>query len=68
MLPSMNDFECSVCNDVQWVCEDHPSEPWGHSMKGRKCVGAGMPCPICNPSGGIDDPPDLPRGFKNLDP
>ena len=36
-----------------WVCEDHPDKPWDGASDMEDachCGGAGMPCPICNPS------------------
>ena len=37
---------CARCQDTHWVCEEHPDKPMDHDG----CGGAGMPCPICNPS------------------
>lgn len=37
---------CTRCQDTRWVCEAHPDKPMDHD----DCEGAGMPCPICNPS------------------
>jgi hypothetical protein len=50
---------CQRCAGTRWVCEHHPDLPWeGPSACG--CGGAGAPCPDCN----VDNPPQLPAGFK----
>ena len=50
---------CTMCDGTGWVCENHPDRPWrGTSERADACDrGAGMPCELCNPSGGIDEPP-----------
>jgi hypothetical protein len=56
-------IRCTRCDDRRWVCEVHPDRPWdGPTACG--CGAAGAPCPDCNPSTGIDDPPDLGPGFE----
>jgi hypothetical protein len=59
---SLKNSECPICRGARWVCEVHTNRPWGIEG-GCDCPGPGMPC-SCNPSGGIDDPPELPPGFK----
>jgi hypothetical protein len=54
---------CPICKGARWVCEAHHDRPWGIS-EGCKCGAPGMPCDFCNPSGGPEDPPDLPPGFE----
>jgi hypothetical protein len=43
---------CKTCNDSQWVCESHPTKPWGDALNAGPnachCGGAGKPCPECN--------------------
>jgi hypothetical protein len=54
---------CSICDGTGWVCENHPDRPsdCGGSKRANVCkCGAGMPC-VCNPCGGIDEPPDYSR-------
>lgn len=53
---------CPACEDERWVCESHPDQPWS-GPHGCTCGGAGMPCPICNPSS-LHDPPKMPPGFE----
>jgi len=52
---------CRICDDGGWVCENHPDRPWrGTSQRADACeCGPGMPCEVCNPSGGIDEPPAI---------
>src|SRR5262249_33759713 len=50
---------CFQCEDCGWVCESHPERPWEGSHA-CGCGGAGMPCPICNPSDEGADPAELP--------
>ena len=53
---------CSRCGRTGWVCEVHDDRPWdGKNACG--CGGAGMPCPICNPSD-EHNMPRLPAGFR----
>jgi len=63
MTDANGDEPCPFCRDAKWVCEAHPDRPWGIDG-GCECGAPGMPCKICNPSGGIDDPPDLPLDFR----
>jgi hypothetical protein len=56
----MTEPACKLCRGERWVCEEHPDQPMGHDG----CRGAGVPCPLCNPAGGPDEPPAPPRGFK----
>lgn len=35
---------CGICQDEEWVCENHPNEAWPSLCQ----CGAGMPCPNCN--------------------
>jgi hypothetical protein len=53
---------CSRCADTGWICEEHPDKPMDH----EGCVGAGMPCPLCNPSD-RDHPPDVSRIIRRID-
>jgi hypothetical protein len=39
-------MSCTRCQDIRWICEEHPDKPMEH----EGCKGTGMPCPICNPS------------------
>jgi hypothetical protein len=42
---------CDNCNNVRWVCENHPDHPWGgmvDCMGACEC-GAGEPCAVCTP-------------------
>jgi hypothetical protein len=56
---------CWRCDGTLWVCENHPECPWeGEHACG--CGGAGMPCPICNPSDKLT-PPKMPPGFVDDD-
>ena len=43
---SSRGMNCPRCQDTPWVCEARPDKPMDHD----NCKGAGMPCPICNPS------------------
>jgi hypothetical protein len=54
---------CLFCDDTGWVCENHLEKPWqGFSKRGDACDGgAGMRRPHCNPSCGVDEPPDMSR-------
>jgi len=47
-------MKCTHCEDVGWVCEDHPEKPW-EGPHACNCGAAGMPCPVCNV------PPKAPR-------
>ena len=61
-----NQQPCDNCDSSGWVCENHPDQPFSMGSKRADACecGAGMPCPVCNPSGGLDDPPRNPPGFK----
>ena len=50
--------KCIRCQDVAWVCENHPDRPWSKTKPNGCECGAGMPCPDCNPSD-ADNPPRL---------
>ena len=39
-------MNCARCQDIRWICEEHPDKPMEHDG----CKGSGMPCPDCNPS------------------
>jgi len=55
-------MKCMVCEDVGWVCENHPDQPWD-GPDACTCGGAGAPCHACNrPAAG--DIPRMPRGFR----
>jgi hypothetical protein len=58
-------MSCQRCDDTGWVCENHDNRPWVDSKRACSCMGAGMPCPTCNPdSRRIDhQPPRLPPGL-----
>jgi hypothetical protein len=44
---------CERCNSTEWVCEHHPTKPWGDALnagpRACHCGGAGKPCTECNP-------------------
>lgn len=44
---ALNNFECKICEDEGWVCENHRTEPWRGGEQ-ECCGGAGAPC-ICHP-------------------
>ena len=46
-------FECDLCEDDMWICEQHQNKPWPHD----DCPGPGEPC-CCNPDA------ELPKGFE----
>ncbi len=48
--------DCARCQDVGWVCEEHPDRPWSKTEGGCQC-GARMPCPDCNPAADAAHPP-----------
>jgi|SRR5262249_16527638 len=54
---------CKRCEDTGWICKAHPERPWdgGAAKNPCKCGAPGMPCPLCNPYGRPDDPPDVSR-------
>ncbi len=46
-------MSCETCQDVRWVCENHPTKAWGEMIDGKDtetacCCGAGAPC-VCSP-------------------
>jgi hypothetical protein len=54
---------CPWCANTGWVCEEHPDRSWPH----KGCDGAAMPCPVCNVSNGLHDPPNVSGlGFKRI--
>jgi hypothetical protein len=53
-------MKCIRCEDAQWVCENHPEQPYPCV----KCDGAGMPCPDCNAGDDEHAALRLPDGFK----
>jgi hypothetical protein len=55
-------WTCIPCEDVGWVCEDHPDAPWD-GIHARICDSPGVPCPQCNPSD-LDHPPRPPTGTR----
>ena len=57
---------CPNCDGTGWVCERHEDRPGDCTSSPRACqCGApSMPCELCNPTTGPDDPPRLPAGFK----
>ena len=59
---------CEICGDARWVCEDHVDKPWGGASEREDachCGGAGMPCPACNQTQGIE-PPEMPPGYRSI--
>lgn len=61
----MTKLTCIRCEDIGWVCENHPDLP-AESEHACPCGGAGMPCPACNAAGDMGDIPRLPKGFKTM--
>ena len=62
-----NAMNCTRCQDIRWICEEHPDKPMEHDG----CKGAGMPCPDCNPSsrGKVPVlPPDFEVDRRNDEP
>ncbi|MEO8596430.1 MAG: hypothetical protein ABI759_24135, partial [Candidatus Solibacter sp.] len=60
--------EYKACGGTGWVCEDHDNKPWGDASTSDDachCGGAGMPCPMCNPSD-PDNPPKMPDGYRTI--
>ena len=53
-------MKCVFCDDIGWVCEDHPNMAWD-IPDGCQCGAPGAPCPACNSR---TDAPRLPKGFK----
>jgi hypothetical protein len=53
---------CIHCQDVGWVCEEHPGRPLA-GARACGCGAAGMPCSACNvPENG--EAPRMPGGFE----
>jgi hypothetical protein len=48
-------MKCAACEDVGWVCEEHPVAPWDEAH--------GLPCPKCNPAD-LENPPRPPAGTR----
>jgi hypothetical protein len=57
---------CEECRDARWVCESHPDRPWGDGKGACACGAAGMPCPKCNASDGLESP-EMPPVFTEDD-
>ena len=53
---------CVNCDDLGWVCENHPDRPWD-GARACTCGGAGAPCPACN-AAGEGEVPRMPKGFQ----
>ena len=53
---------CVNCDDLGWVCENHPSLPWD-GPRACACGGAGAPCPACNVTG-KGEVPRMPEGLR----
>ena len=53
---------CANCDDLGWVCENHPDRPW-EGPRACNCGGAGAPCPACN-AAGDGEVPRMPEGFR----
>jgi hypothetical protein len=51
---------CFRCEDIGWVCENHPDHPWDGTCP---CGGAGAPCPLCNVAA-EGEAPRMPEGFR----
>ena len=49
---------CALCQNVGWVCVDHPGAPWD-DVRATICTAAGMPRLECNPND-LDHAPRLP--------
>ena len=52
---------CARCDNSRWVCESHPDRPFLGALA-CTCGGAGIPCPVCNPSDEFTEPA-RPDGF-----
>jgi len=50
---------CPHCQDIGWMCEEHPEREWSHD---DNCSGPGTPCPACNQ----EEPPRPPRDFISI--
>ena len=51
---------CPRCQDVGWVCENHPDRAWAKDKPNGCECGAGAPCPDCNEI--VDDGPPRIKG------
>ncbi len=49
--------DCATCQDVGWVCEEHPDRPWSERIENGCQCGARLPCPDCNPAADAAPPP-----------
>jgi len=49
--------DCGRCQDVGWVCEEHPDRPWSTKVDGGCQCAAGGPCPDCNPAADAEHTP-----------
>jgi hypothetical protein len=49
--------DCANCQDVGWVCEEHPDRPWSQKIANGCQCGARLPCPDCNPAANAATPP-----------
>src|SRR5215510_7443973 len=60
---------CRRCEYAYWVCEADSgvASDCGVSPLACQCGAPAMPCPDCNPSSDINDPPKMPRGFMPED-
>jgi hypothetical protein len=52
--------QCPRCQDVGWVCENHPGRAWAKDKPNGCECGAGAPCPDCNEV--VDDGPPRSKG------
>jgi hypothetical protein len=61
-------YQCTACDNTDWVCEDHPDRPsdCGNSPRACACGAAGRPCLICNQPGN-GERRRLPAGFVPRD-
>ncbi|MCP2106688.1 hypothetical protein M2202_007532 [Bradyrhizobium japonicum] len=53
---------CVSCDDLGWVCENHPDRPWD-GPRACSCGDAGAPSPACN-AAGEGEVPRMPEGFR----
>ncbi|MCP1768328.1 hypothetical protein ABIB94_008124 [Bradyrhizobium sp. JR7.2] len=53
---------CTNCDDLGWVCENHPDRPW-EGPRACTCGGAGAPCLACNATG-EGEGSRMPEGFQ----
>ncbi len=49
--------DCAKCQDIGWVCEEHPDRAWSMKIDGGCQCAPGMPCPDCNPAADAKQPP-----------